>query len=209
MELNWKTMTAGQFQKLIQLGDETTDEDLIRICLGKNKRDMTAEELEDITLGELIPPPNPLLPLFFHHEGQLYGRLDPTKLTFGEYIDFMEFGKSPAENLLECMALVFRPVKLNAINRVKLWATLKLFAVNTPKSIATATKLQDTIVYKIEKYDAGISLMRSTKFEALPSYLAQWTLSFFFLTSQVLLTGSLNSFLEGLNKKTTEPLLKE
>jgi hypothetical protein len=209
MELTWKNINAGQLQKLIQLGDATTDEDLIRICLGKSKRDMNAEELESIILGDLIPPANPMLPLFFYHEGQLYGRLVPNEMTFGEYIDLMEFGKSPAENLLECMALVFRPVKLNLINRIKLWATMKLFAVNTPKAAATAIKLQDTITYKIEKYDAGTCIKRSTKFETLPSYLAQWTLSFFFLTSQVLLTGSLSSFLEDLNNKTKAPLIKE
>ena len=209
MELTWKNMTAGQFQKLIQLGDSATDEDLIRICLGKSKRDMTAEELEAITLGELVPPANPLLPLFFRLEEQLYGRLDPTKMTFGEYIDLMEFGKSPSENLLECMALVFRPVKLNAINRVKLWATLKLFQVNTPKSVATAVRLQDTINYTVEKYDAGTSIRRSGKFSELPAYLSQWTLSFFFLTSQVLLNGSLSSFLVDLNKKVKAPLIKE
>jgi hypothetical protein len=208
MELTWKNINAGQLRSLIQLGGEATDEDLIRICLGKSKRDMTVEELEDITLGELIPPATPSLPLFFTFEGQLYGKLKPEEMTFGEYIDFMEFGKSPAENLLECMALVFRPVKLNAINRVKLWAALKLFEVNTPKSIETAVKLQDTIAYKIEKYNAGNCLMRSAKFETLPSYLAQWTLSFFFLTSQVLLNGSLSSFLEKLGKKIKAPLIK-
>jgi len=209
MEITWKNMTAGQFQKLIQLGEETTDEDLIKICLGKNKRDMTVEELEDITLGELVPPASPMLPLFFKFEGQLYGRLNPEKMTFGEYIDFMEFGKNPAENLLECMALVFRPVKLNLINRIKLWATLKLFEVNTQKSVSTALKLQDTITYTIEKYDAITSLRKSNKFTALPAYLGQWTLSFFFLTSQVLLSGSLNSFLESLKPQTKAPLTKE
>jgi hypothetical protein len=208
MEITWKNMNAGQYQQLIKLGDETTDEDLIKICLGKSKRDMTVEELETITLGEIIPPSAPRLPLFFYIDGQLYGRLVPTEMTFGEYIDLLEFGKSPSENLLECMALIFRPVKLNLINRAKLWTVMQLFKTNKDKAVDQALRLQDTITYKIQKYDAVLTMKTAAKMESQPAYLAQWTLSFFFLTSQVLLNGSLSSFLEKLGKKIKAPLIK-
>lgn len=203
--IHWKDMTVAQFQKLGLLGDKVSEDDLIEVFYGRAKRDMTLEEINSIELQELTPPDFPRLPLFFYLKGKLYGRFDSQNMTFGEYIDLMDFAKDPLTNLTEFMSVAFRPVEsISLWNRIKLKLTLHLFKHGGEKQVDYAIQLQDLVKYKIQPYNSAKSLMAAKDFEQLPAYLAQYTLSFFFLTSQVLLTNIHKSFLSNLMTQITK-----
>jgi hypothetical protein len=197
--IHWKDMTVAQFQKLGLLGDKVSEDDLIEVFYGRAKRDMTLDEISSIELQELTPPDFPRLPLFFYMKGKLYGRFDSQNMTFGEYIDLMDFAKDPLTNLTEFMSIAFRPVEsITLWNKIKLKMAMMLFKHGGEKQVDYAIQLQDLVKYKIQPYNVGLNLMQAKEFEQLPAYLAQYTLSFFFLTSQVLLTNTHKSFLNNL-----------
>lgn len=203
--IHWKDMTVAQFQKFGLLGDKATEDDLIEIFYGRSKRDMTLEEISSIELQELTPPDYPRLPLFFYMKGKLYARFDAQNMTFGEYIDLMDFAKDPLTNLTEFMSVAFRPVEsISLWNKLKLKLTLYLFKSGRAKQVDQAIQLQDLVKYKIQPYNSAKSLMAAKDFEELPAYLAQYTLSFFFLTSQVLLANTHKSFLTNLMTQITK-----
>lgn len=200
-----KHITAEQYRKLISHGENLTEDHLYEILLGKSKLKLTMKEIEDISFDDFKMPVNAVWCDLIYHEGILYGRKLPDEFTFGEYLDLTEMAKNLELNLISLLTLLWRPVtKISYWNRTKAYLAYKFLVSKWPKSRKLGFKILSGIEYEIEEYDAIKCIKREDTFKSLPAEVASYTTTFFLITSQQLLIGSLRSLQENLDQTLSQ-----
>jgi len=139
---------------------------------------------------------------FIEIDGKLYGYIDLSKMTLGEYVDIEKYSKNTFQSMAELMAILYRPVKSHKFNSLK-FETINTFNVFRNK----LTNFYD--YYELEEYNFSNSAANIKKMERLPVAFAQGALSFFLLqTSSVATNIKLSSGLKTMksNKSWTDNL---
>lgn len=197
-----KEITAEQYRQLSGLGEEPSQEDLIRILYGKPKGKMTLKEVKELDFSEFKMPEIDVLPDLVIHEGVLYGKQDMSNLTFGLYIDLVERAKDLQENMILIMTMLWRPVtKVSYWNRIKAYLASKMLSSKSPWMRPRGLRLLAGVKYEIKDYDVMDCFGREDLFKTLPGSLAAYTTTFFLTTSQVLVVDSLRSLKANLEEQ--------
>ena len=116
---------------------------------------------------------------FIEIDGQLYGYIDLSKMTLGEYVDIEKYSKDTYNNMAQLISILYRPVKSHKFNSLK-FETVNTFNVFRNK----LTNFYD--YYELEEYNYSNSAVNIEKIERLPVAFAQGAISFFLLqTSSV------------------------
>jgi hypothetical protein len=135
---------------------------------------------------------------FIEIDGKLYGYIDLSKMTLGEYVDIEKYSKNTFQSMAELMAILYRPVKSHKFN------SLKFETVNTWNVFRNKlTNFYD--YYELEEYNYSNSATNIEKMERLPVAFAQGALSFFLLQTSSVAT----SLKPSLDQKTQKLKLIE
>ena len=130
-------------------------------------------------------------------DGVLYGYRSMGKMNLGEYIDIDNLSKDVDKNLTQILALLYRPITNNKIDKGKF----------IYKSTIKALKNDIENVfdyYDIEEYDPVKRKADANKFEEFPIDIALGALAFFLDTNTVLLSNS-----QTYSLKSQEMAIKE
>jgi len=119
---------------------------------------------------------------FIEIDGKLYGYIDLSKMTLGEYVDIEKYAKNMHQNMAELMAILYRPVKSHKFDSLK-FETINTFNVFRNK----LTNFYD--YYELEEYNFANSATNIEKIEKLPVAFAQGALSFFLLQTSSVATN--------------------
>lgn len=200
-----KEITAEQYSKIIAHGENLTEEHLFVILVGKPKSKLTVKEIGDIDFSDFIMPKDVIWCDLVYHKGVLYGRKQPDEFTFGEYLDLLEQAKDLSANLVSIMTILWRPVtKISFWNRTKAYLAYKFLISKFQATRKIGFKLLANVQYEIEDYDPIRSIRREEDFKTLPGSIAAYTSTFFLITSQQLLIGSLKSLKENLDQTISQ-----
>lgn len=187
-------ISAEQYRKLSALGPEPTEDQIILALLGKSKSKMTLKEIRHLDLSKWQMPEPTLFPNVVTHEGILYGKQDMQTMTFGLYIDLLEQAKDLQTNLIYLMCMLWRPIThVTMWQRVKAWFAMKGMLTKSSTLRRWGMKVLAGITYSIEDYDPVACMKRETTFQTLPGTFAAYTTTFFLITSEQLVQGSLRS----------------
>jgi len=144
-------------------------------------RDIPAAELSKkyLEISEIYEKTS--IPIFYpliEIEGKLYGYVDISQMTLGEYVDLEKLCKEPQTNLAQIMAILYRPVIEHKFD------TLKFKAVN---SFNVASKQLTNIwdYYTLQKYNYSDSVVNTKMMELLPVSFATGALGFFLLLTSL------------------------
>jgi hypothetical protein len=207
MEVN-----AEQYRKLSGLGQEPTEEQIILALLGKPKGKLTLKEIDELDFTKFQMPEVAAFPNLIFHNGKLYGKQDLQDMTFGLYVDLVEQAKDIQTNMILLMAMLWRPVtKIGYWSRIKAYFAAKTLLSKSNKAKQWGVKLLASVKYQIEDYDTLACMKREDEFRTMPGSIAAYTTTFFLITSQVLVAGSLRSLksqLETVQSELTESLKK-
>jgi len=119
---------------------------------------------------------------FIEIDGKLYGYIDLSKMSLGEYVDIEKYAKNMHQNMAELMAILYRPVKSHKFDSLK-FETINTFNVFRNK----LTNFYD--YYELEEYNFANSATNIEKIEKLPVAFAQGALSFFLLQTSSVATN--------------------
>jgi hypothetical protein len=116
---------------------------------------------------------------FIEIDNKLYGYIDLSKMTLGEYVDIEKYSKNVNENMGELMSILYRPVISHKFESLK-FEVANTFNVYRNK----LTNFYD--YYELEEYNYANSATNISKIEKLPIAFARGAISFFLLqTSSV------------------------
>jgi hypothetical protein len=193
MKYEFKDLNVGQYQKLLKLGDNPKAIDVVQILTGKNRSQLTLKEINEIEVGNLNPPESIELTDIIEHDGVYYGRINMHTLSFGEFIDLLDYAKDISGNLTEIVALMWRPIDSFTLkDRFKIkMAGLLIKKKKYKKGLNLLTGLN----YKLEEYDTLKCDMRHKVIKSFPAATAHWAVSFFLNLSQILRQDSLKSLM--------------
>jgi hypothetical protein len=211
MKYTFEDLTVGQYQQFLIEGDKLTPARAAEILTGKKKSQLTLKEIKTIRIESLNPPEKVTWNRLVLMGDTLYGRVDMNSLSFGEFVDLLDYAKDLNKNLVEVVALMYRPiVNLTFWNRVKLGIAQRLANRNAaPKRMM---KILESLQYELEEYDPVKCDLRHKVIKQMPAHTAHWTVSFFLNFSQQLMIDSLKSLsqtvAETLKKTTDQPTKK-
>lgn len=195
MEYNWETLTVKQYQQLLQEGEDLKPDRLVEILTGKSKLQMTVAEFENVRIGNIQPPDDLGWNKIILHNGVYYGRVDMDTLSYGEFVDLMDYGKDPAKNLVEIVALIYRPIT-EFPTKSKLQIRLAQYLSQTA-SMGNRYKwiynLVEKARFSVEQYDPIKCDLRHKEIKAFPAHAAHYCLTFFLTYYQLSVADSLKS----------------
>lgn len=193
VKYEFKDLTVGQYQKLLKLGQEPKAADVIQILTGKTRSQLTLAEINSVEIGNLNPPETVEMTDIIYHDGVYYGRVNMNTLSFGEFVDLLDYGKNIQDNLLEIVALMWRPIESFPLkDRFKIrMSGFLMKRKKWKKGLQLLTQLN----YKLEEYDTLKCDMRHKTIKAFPAATAHWAVSFFLNLYQTLKQDSLKSLM--------------
>ena len=199
-----KEISAEQYRQLSALGEQPTQEELIRVLYGKPKSKMTLKEVKELDFTDFKMPEAEGLTNIVLHNGVLYGKQDMSNLTFGLYIDLVEQAKNIQENMILIMTMLWRPItKISYWNRTKAYIASRMLTSKWSKMRLRGLSLLASVKYEIKDYEVMDCFNREDEFKTLPGSLAAYTTTFFLTTSQVLVLDSLRSLKSNLEEQKT------
>jgi len=192
MKYNFQDLTVDQYQQFLVEAETLTSARVAEILTGKRKTQLTLKEVEAIELGELSPPDAVQWNKMIFIDGRAYGRADINSLSFGEFVDLLDYAKDVHKNLVEIVALLYRPIiSFSYKDRVKIGISNYLSKKGLAK--ATMVRLMDSVQYNLEEYDPIKCDLRHRIIKKFPAHTAHWAMTFFFNFSQQLRVNSLKS----------------
>jgi hypothetical protein len=177
MLYTFENLNVGQYQRLISLEENQDPIKVVEALTGKTKSQLTVKEIEAIKIGDMKPPEIVGLDKFFIIDGVAFGRVNMENLSYGEFVDLLEYAKDLNKNLIEVVSLMFRPItKFDTKGLVK--TKMADFYIKKNKS-KRALKILDGIEYEIEVYDPLKCDLRHNVVKRLPAAAAHWCITFF------------------------------
>lgn len=202
MVYQFSNLTVGQYQKLIQLGENPQAHEVVEALTGKRRNEFTVKELQSIRFGNLNPPENIDICNLVVHNGVAYGRVNMETLSYGEFVDLLDYAKDMEKNLVDVVALLWRPI----INFD--WKTgLKIKYGNAllkAGSVKRAMKQFASLKYELEPYDPIKCDLRHKEIKQFPANTAHWAVTFFLNFSKQLKVDSHKSLIQFLKQSQTE-----
>jgi len=119
-------------------------------------------------------------------EGTLYGFQPISKMTVGEHMDLERLAKDPQKNLLEIVAILYRPISEHKLKSLE-------FKVKSNIKALVGGSEHLFPYYTVEKYDANQRKIDSVKMNDFPASAALGAMSFFLLTAETSLKNSQTS----------------
>lgn len=205
MIYTFDTLSVGQYQRLIQLGESPEAYQVAEALTGKKKNQLTVKDIEGIKVGSLNPPEIVSLDKMLVHDGIPYGRVNMETLSYGEFVDLLDYAKDLNQNLIDVVALLYRPIvkfKGKANWKIKFGEYL----VNRGLT-KRGLKLLDSVEYELEEYDPVKCDARRKAIKEFPAYTAHWAVTFFLNFLRQLENDSLRSSLQ--YQKETLEMMKE
>jgi hypothetical protein len=205
MTYNFEDLSVGQYQKLLQLGDDPKPIEVVEILTGKKRSELTVKETEEIQIGNITPPEAIAVDRFFFIDGVAYGRVDMETLSYGEFVDLLDYAKDMHKNLVDVVALMYRP-----ITQFKGMASWKIKMANElikRGAERRGLKVLESVDYEIELYDPVKCDLRHKQIKQLPASAAHWCVTFFLNFSQQLLNDSRKSLVHWM--ETAKEEIKE
>jgi hypothetical protein len=209
MVYQFSNLTVGQYQRLIRLKENPKAHEVIEALTGKSKNQLTVKELESVKFGNLNPPETVDLANIVVHDGVPYGRVNMENLTYGEFVDLLEYGKDLNKHLVDVVALMWRPItEMDWKNewRIK-WGNMLL----KRGSVKRAMKQFASIQYELEPYDPVKCDLRHKVIQEFPANTAHWAVTFFLNFSKQLKIDSHKSLIQFLetSQKEMKKVIKE
>ena len=202
MVYQFSNLTVGQYQRLIRLKENPKAHEVIEALTGKTKNQLTVKELESVKFGNLNPPENVDIANLVVHDGVAYGRVNMENLTYGEFVDLLEYGKDLNKHLVDVVALMWRPItKMDWKNEWKIkWGN----ALLKRGSVKRALKQFASIQYELEPYDPVKCDLRHKAIMEFPANTAHWAVTFFLNFSKQLKIDSHKSLIQFLETSQKE-----
>ena len=199
MKYDWKSLKVEQYRKLLTLGESPQPIEVVEILTGKKRSQLTLAEVNSFKIGDLTPPNELEWNKVITYKGVDYGRVDMASLSYGEFVDLLEYSKDLNKNLVEVVALMYRPI-VGISTKDALRVRLANFLLAKTKRVGWAIRLLDKVHFELEEYDTLKCDLRHGLVKEFPAHTAHWCVSFFLTFSQQSAIDSLKSLLQVLKE---------